>query len=301
MDFIKLFADYKIAHNSDGLKRGWVNVQCPWCPDKNQNGGFNVRADYFYCWRCGSHDFKKTLSRLLSTPVEIIKDLIPEYETRYRIGISHNEKKTSKIKTLELPGNDFTDIERQYLLKRKYNPKHLAEKYKIVGGGISGDWRYRIIIPLFFQNRLVSWTARSILSEKILKQTGQPRYKQLAIEKSIVDPKTIFYNLDNCKTSRLILMEGVFDVVRMGDNFACSFGTEITHTQIRFLKKNYSWVGILFDAEKGAQAKARKFALQLSALGMSVEVIDAFGDFGKKDAGELSPRQAAKLRGELGF
>ena len=265
------------------------------------NGGFNIYADYFYCWRCGSHRLEPTLSRTLSIPVAAIKEIIGEYNSRKIIVGALNKKQTSARKSLELPGHGFTDVEMKYLLKRKFIPRHLAEHYGVVGGGVSGYWKFRIIIPLFVNNRLVSWTARSILSDEQLKKSKQPRYKQLKVEESIIDPKRILYNIDHCTGNRLVLLEGAFDVIRMGDGFACSFGTEMTQAQINYIRERFSWVGVLFDAEKEAQQKARRYALQLSALGISVETIDAFGDFGKKDAGELSPRQALQLRRELGF
>ena len=299
MDFIRLFIQYKIPFDSTSLKRGWVNVQCPWCDDKSQNGGFNISGSYFFCWRCGAHGLKQTLSRILSIPLNAIDDIVKEYEGRHAIVGALNKKEVSAKKTLALPSDGFTDTEKKYLIKRKYNPQYLSKHYGVVGGGIIGEWKYRIIIPVFLRNKVVSWTARSILSNELLKQTKQPRYKQLRVEESIVDPKKIIYNSDNCTGQKIILLEGVFDVMRMGDGFACVLGTEMTHSQVRFIKNKYSKVYILFDAEKEAQNKAYRYGLQLSALGLEVEIVDAFGDYGKKDAGELTQKEAKDLRSRL--
>ena len=302
MDFQRLLLTYRVPFDDTALKRGWVNVQCPHCSDKSMNGGFNVFADYYYCWRCGKHPLERTLSRVLAIPLPAVRELMGEYDNRVMIASALNRKGTKGgVRSLKLPGGAFTPTEEKYLLGRRFSPRHLAEKYGVAGGGVTGLWRYRIIIPLFERGRLVSWTARSILSARKLKETGQPRYKQLSVSESVVDPKRVLYNIDNCGGQRLCLLEGPLDVIRMGDGFACSFGTEMTQAQIRYVRDRYSWVGIMFDSEPEAQRKAKRYALQLSALGVSVEVIDAFGDFGKTDAGELSPRQALRLRGELGF
>lgn len=149
--------------------------------------------------------------------------------------------------------------------------------------------------------KIVSWTGRSILSHAKQKELNIPRYKNLSIEESVIDPKSILYNLDNCKKEIGVLTEGAFDVMRMGDDFFCSFGTELTQSQIAMIKNRFKKVFIMFDNEKEAQEKARKFGLQISSIGVEVELVDAYGDFGKNDGGELSPEEVKIIRAELGL
>lgn len=309
MDFPRLFLNYGIDF-TDRVSPGWVNVRCPLCPDHSQNGGFNLAGEYYHCWRCGGHHLDIILSRLLQVPKSQVAELTRPFIGRTALIDRLNGRKVAKAKQLELPGGPFSQMESHYLSSRRYDPDYLRDKYGFTGGGIAGDWRYRIVIPLTVGGRLVSWTARSILSPDMLKKTGQPRYKNLGIEESVMDPKKILYNLDNCRNRMACLLEGPFDVVRMGDGFLCSFGTSMTQAQIAELKRRFDRVLILFDAEPEAQAKARKYGSQMAALGLLVELVDAFGDFQRKDrgrvmacsdAGELSPKQSQKLRDQLGF
>lgn len=299
MNFEKLFLDYKIDFNNR-VNRGWTNVSCPFCNDKTYNGGFNNAGDYYHCWKCGGHDFKTALSLTISVPKNQIDELIEQYQGRSGI-LNKLNKKKAKAEKLTLPTDTFTPAERKYLKFRNFNPKYLHEKYKIVGGGISGAWKFRIIIPLILNNKIVSWTGRSILTKEKIKELKIPRYKNLSIEQSVIDPKSIFYNLDNCKNDVAVLTEGAFDVINFGDDFFCSFGTELTQSQISMIKDRFKKIFILFDNEKEAQEKARKFGLQIAAIGVEVEVVDAYSDFNKKDGGELTQEEVNIIREELGL
>lgn len=299
MNFVKLFTDYKIEYNNR-VNRGWTNVTCPFCDDKTFNGGFNDTGNYFHCWKCGGHNFEQALSLVTSVPKNQIKDLIQQYTGRNSL-LSQLNKKQAKAKKIELPTTGFTQAEREYLLARNFSPRFLHEKYKVAGGGITGAWKYRIIIPLILEGKIVSWTARSILSKKQQEEQKIPRYKNLSIEQSVIDPKSILYNLDNCNEKIGVLTEGAFDVMRLGDGFFCSFGTELTQSQIMLIKQRFEKIFIMFDNEQPAQKKAKKFGLQIASIGVDVEVVDAYGDFGKNDGGELTDNEVQIIRKELGL
>lgn len=299
MNFVKLFTDYKIDFNTR-VNRGWTNVTCPFCDDRTFNGGFNNAGDYYHCWKCGGHDFKQALTRVVNIPFNEVDVLIEQYAGRNSL-LNKLNKKQAKAIQLTLPTNTFTPAERKYLKQRNFSPKLLHEKYKIVGGGITGAWKYRIIIPLILDGKIVSWTGRSILSKQKINELKIPRYKNLSIEQSVIDPKSILYNLDNCMSKTAVLTEGAFDVMRLGDGFFCSFGTELTQAQIIEIKNRFSKVFIMFDNEVEAQIKARKFGLQIASIGVDVEIVDAYGDFNKNDGGELTESEVQIIRKELGL
>ena len=299
MNFVKLFNDYNVEYDTR-VNKGWTNVTCPFCDDKTFNGGFNNAGDYYHCWKCGGHNFKQALARTVNIPSNEVDTLIEQYAGRNSV-LNTLNKKQAKATKLTLPTDTFTSAERKYLKERNFSPKLLHEKYKIVGGGITGSWKYRIIIPLVLNGKIVSWTARTILSKQQQQKLKIPRYKNLSIEQSIVDPKSILYNLDHCEDKIAVLTEGAFDVIRMGDGFFCSFGTELTQSQISMIKQRFEKVFIMFDNEEEAQAKARKFGLQIASIGVEVELVDCYGDFNKNDAGELNEKEVQIIRHELGL
>jgi hypothetical protein len=301
MNFVKLFKDYNIEHLPD-RRNEWVNVHCPFCTEVTGtfHGGFNVNGDYYHCWKCGTHPLNETLQLLLSIPKSELKNVLKEYEGRNSILYSLNKKESKAIK-LELPTDTFTEAERKYLLKRNFNPDFLHDKYGVTGGGLTGRWKHRIIIPIYVNGRLVSWTGRSILSKKKLNELEIPRYKNLSVEESVMNPKTVLYNLDNATEKTVVLTEGTFDVMRLGDGFICSLGTELTQAQIKEVKDRFEKVFIMFDNEPEAQEKAKKFGLQLVSVGLDVEVVDAYSDYDVNDGAELNEKQVREIRKELGL
>ena len=299
MNFVKLFNDYNVEYDTR-VNKGWTNVTCPFCDDKTFNGGFNNAGDYYHCWKCGGHNFKQALARTVNIPFNEVDILIEQYAGRNSV-LNKLNKKQAKATKLTLPTDTFTPSERKYLKGRNFSPKLLHEKYKIVGGGITGSWKYRIIIPLVLNGKIVSWTARTILSKQQQQKLKIPRYKNLSIKQSVVDPKSILYNLDHCEDKIAVLTEGAFDVIRMGDGFFCSFGTELTQSQISMIKQRFEKVFIMFDNEEEAQTKARKFGLQIASIGVEVELVDCYGDFNKNDAGELNEKEVQIIRHELGL
>ena len=301
MDYYSLFNDYHIPY-SDRVNRGWINVTCPFCDDRTYNGGFNLRDNYYHCWKCGSHSHTQALAKVLSLPKEAVYTLIDEYDSGTVVVESRHSNVEGARTRLKLPTDTFTVGERKYLLKRDFDADMLHEKYKVVGGGITGSWKYRIIIPLILNGRIVSWTGRSILPKDKQKELDIPRYKNLSIAQSLIDPKTTMYNLDNAVYDTVVITEGAFDVMRLGDGFISSFGTEITQSQLRqVINKHYERIFIMFDNEPLAQEKAKKFGLQLASMGANVEVVDAYSDFNKNDGGELNIDEVNYIRRELGL
>lgn len=297
MNFEKLFLDYKIDYSTK-INKHWVNTRCCFCGGSSYKLGFNPEDGYCTCFACGGHNLQDALSRILNVKRSDLKEILPDYEGNVIIRKELNHKKVNK---LELPSDEFTTAERKYLEKRNFNPNYLHEKYKIVGGGIVGKWKHRIIIPILLNGKVISWTSRSILSKGKLQELEIPRYKNLSVDESIIDPKHTLFNLDNCKGKAVILTEGAFDVLRLGDDAICSFGIELTETQINIIKDRFEKVFILFDNEVQAQKTARKFGIELSAIGVDVEVVDAYSDFGVKDGAELSNEQVKEIKKELGL
>ena len=300
MNFPKLFEDFNIKYDTK-VNKGWANVACPFCSDDHNHLGFNLTGDYAHCWKCGGHNIRQALSKVLSVSLSQIDDIISQYQDKNSLLYRLNGKVKPKAVRLELPTDGFTSSERKYLLSRKFFPRQLHEKYEVVGGGLTGKWKFRIVIPLIIGGKIVSWTARSILSKSQCDELKIPRYKNLSIEESVMNPKDVLFNIDNCLSDKVVLTEGAFDVFRLGDGFLCSFGTSLTQSQIAELGRRYNKIYIMFDNEEEAQKKARKYGLQLSSMGCDVEIVDAYSEFGVNDGAELSQRQVDIIRQELEF
>ena len=228
---------------------------------------------------------------------------VSPFEARKLVGETSSakiERKSAKGVDLILPGYDnLTESEKTYLENRGFNISILQKKFGIKGGGLAGEWSYRIIIPIFYEGRLVSWTGRSILSKELIKELNVPRYKNLSVEASAVNPKDILFNIDNCRGNSVIMVEGPFDVLKMGDDCCCSLGTSVTNAQKLLISKKFNKVFLAFDSEESAQEKARKLGRELFQIGVDVEVVDVCADYVKNDPGELVESEVIQIKKEL--
>ena len=299
IDFIRLLKDHNIDYKQE--VDGWINLQCPICRhqgSRGYKGGINLAGGFYHCWVCNGSSIEKVFSELLQVSFYEAKKILLEYETDTVIRSKLN-RKVSKGSNIELPGAPIENNDRfyNYLFNRNFDPFYLCDNYKIKSSGITGDYSFRIIIPIFYQKNLVSFQARSIYSKEKCKELDILRYKNYPIELSKVNIKHILYNLDNCLEDWLVVVEGVFDCWRLGPkNIAATMGTSASPKQINLLAKRYKKVIFLFDNEKHAQDRAKKYGEQLSALGVEVEI---FNPEFEHDPGDYILDEELAVRREL--
>ena len=290
-DALSFVKDYKILYWTEGpnTQLGWVNIRCPFCSDSSNHGGLNISKGYYNCWKCGPKKLEVILKNILGINYYKAAEIVKEYSGRNQILNILNKKEKKEVLKVDLQGEKLNNIHKKYLKKRKYNPAFLEKKYNLLGTGFVGEWKYRIIIPIYFNNRLVSFQGRDYTGKAKL------RYKTLKDDLSIISPKRIFYNLDNCRGGRIAVMEGAPDVWRFGDNFIATLGTGMTDYQIKILSK-YDTVFFIFDPDEEAQERAEKYASSVSAFGIFTEIIDLGGE---KDPGERSEEELKYIKKEL--
>jgi len=299
-DVVSFLTDYHISFYTEGKNTqvGWVNIDCPFCGD-SRGGGFNVDAGYYNCWRCGGHYITKVIQKLLTVDYAQAAGVEKKYTGRQSLLLQLNGKKpkAKQITTVTPPGGRLKKKHRKYLESRNFDPDELIEKYDITGTGNNEKYKdvwfdNRIIIPIKDeQGRVLSFQGRDITGRSSL------RYKGCPLELSVYNYKDTLYNIGNATGNRILLVEGVFDVWRLGAGSVASFGTALTNKQLGVLS-GYDTIFMMFDNEPEAQAKAKKGAAKLSSMGKEVELIELDGD---GDPGDLTPKQAREIMGELGF
>lgn len=289
---VQFCKDYHIPYAAQGknVSSGWVGVQCPFCHDKSNHGGINQDNGNYSCWKCGFDDMALYIQHAAGVNFQealgIKRRYYSQHRTEYRLG------KEQAVSQIEMPGDKLQSIHEYYLTGRGFDPDFLVQKYGIKGTGITGYWRYRIIIPIFHRGQMVSYTGRDITDRQ------EERYLTLSKKESIVNPKHVLYGLENCQNkSRVCVVEGCTDVWRMGDGFCATMGTALTEQQISLLL-SYRHIILMFDPEEEAYEKAKKAAENIAVYGNTVELLLMNGD---KDPGALSQAEALELRKELGF
>ena len=292
MDIVRLFQDYDIEYQTEGHKHcrsGWVNTECPFCTgNAGLHLGYNLKDDYWQCWRCGWHPPIKTVSTLLqlsyTKTVEIVK--------QYGINASFiNETETTKIQ-FKFPSRTIKlkDSHRQYLKDRNFNPDKIEKLWGIKSTspistlkGIS--YKFRIIIPYYWNSQVVSFDARDVTDRQFSKYQACPK------EYETVEHKKILYGLqEKWDTNIGICVEGTTDVWRLGKLAFATSGIKFTPAQVRLMANTFKNVAVVFDDEPQAIIQADKLIKELQFRGVNAWRETIIGD-----PAALSDIEAKKL------
>ena len=269
-NFKKFLIDYKIPIGEEGnTAPGWINIKCPFCSDHSNHLGWNIEQQYFNCWKCGWHSIIDVIMILTNNNFHKSKELLKQYIIGSNYIPICQEKKTIINDIIHLPTGtkELSTIHRNYLINRNFDPDHLIQKYNLKGTLYTGNYKFRIIAPIYYNGKLVSYQGRDVTDKQKL------RYKACSKKNEIIHHKYILYNLDNCLSNKIIIVEGITDVWRIGDNCACTFGIAYTIEQILLLSSRFNTVFILYDTEEKAQEKAYSLAQNLNIYNLKTEII----------------------------
>lgn len=265
---------------------GWLNIRCPKCPDPKHHGGFHLAKAYYNCWRCGPHRLHHVFSALLGITTRDAIDLLRSYGT-YHISLDTPIRKKGGATRITLPPGTgpLTKRHEHYLKKRNFDPNKLKKIWKLRGTNHIGSYNFRIIAPIFYNNRLVSYQGRDITN------VASIRYKACPIDKEVIHHKYLLYGIDYITNRRCVIVEGITDVWRLGPGSVCTFGTGITLEQGLMLSQRVDYAALLFDNDKEASQKADKLSVLLQSLGVDVMGFEL--DHTCSDPAELTDSEAA--------
>lgn len=292
MDIIQLYRDYGIPFKTEGHKHsreGWVNIACPFCTgNPGYHLGYNLQGDFYVCWRCGSHPVKSTISTLLNVSFRDAAQIVNNYG-----GPAEKIEKAKIItKPFKFPTNTsdvLADAHRNYLIGRNFDPDLIQSIYGIKSTGVFStlddvDYKWRIIIPIYWDGKIVTFTSRAI-NEKV-----KNRYMACPESREIVNIKKVLYGIPKDWTDLAICVEGPTDVWRMGTQSVATLGIKYKPAQIRLLTKYFKRVIVLYDDDPQAVEQANKLVSEIKFRG-----VDAFRYTISGDPGSLSDDDARHL------
>lgn len=299
MSIEKLFLDYNIPYITQGHKHsteGWVNVNCPFCAG-SQDFHLGIHEDMTgcHCWRCGGHSITDTLSELL----KISKSEAWQLTEKYKDGIARKkvEEPRVSIHSLKYPAPyiKLNKFGKKYLENRGLDPEYIEEQWDILQTGpvsiLDGIlYGNRILIPIIWNDKVVSFQTRDITGK------SDKKYLVCPMKREIIHHKNIVYGnqkyLEKAKT--IIIVEGVFDVWKFGLYSCATFGTAFKMEQVLQLAKYDTRFFIVFDNEHQAQEEARKLMIKLRGLGKEVYI-----EHVENDPGSMSISDANHFVHEL--
>lgn len=278
----QLLNDYNIPFSTKGknVSPGWINLQCPFCNDISNHLGWNMKEKYFNCWRCGWHSTSKTITKLLNISENDAKKLLKKYNIFTEdINFSEKNKNITSRKPYILPPNtsSFTLSHKKYLEKRGFDPDKLEKEWNLFGTGpvsiLDGiNFRFRIIIPYFWDGRQVTFSSRDIT------ENSKIRYIHCPKDRELISVKNILYGKKHLWKDTGICVEGPTDVWRLGEYSFATSGIQYTTKQLRLMAKLFKRIAVCFDED--ADEQAEKLISELQFRGVEAFRIKIKGDPG---------------------
>lgn len=296
-DAVGFFRSIGIEPKTEGHKHtqvGWANVRCPFCTgNPGFHLGFHIESGAWRCWRCGNHGLYSVLSAFLGYDKKRIQDAIEKFKGRPTGKVEDERKARGRSHTLLLPQGtvDLLPGHRTYLRERGFQVGKLLQRWGLKSTGPMGAYKHRVVVPITFQGKIVSYTARDVTGRAEIK------YKSCKLEDEVVYHKSILYGLDLLPYRTGVIVEGCPDVWRLGPGAVATFGIEFTPDQVMCAAIHLDYAFIFFDPEPQARKQAEKLGLALSALGVGVEILNA--PDGHPDPGDMPQDEADELMLEL--
>lgn len=303
MDILKLFQDFNVPHIQSGHKHaraGWVNTSCPFCtgnPGWHLGFCMNSAEPQFYnrfvCWRCGGKGTVRTTAALLGISTEKAKEVLSRYGAGYQPRMKHRAETIRRPTRIKLPSpkQKIKDIPRarDYIEGRNFDPEYLAKEWSVYATvALPTSFPFRIVTPIKYRRVPVSYQGRTYID-------AEPKYKAADKDKESIHHKDIVFGLDEAREhDTCFIVEGVFDVFRLGPGAIATFGIKYRVPQAHVIARNFKRAILLFDDDPQARWQSEQICIDLAQRGLEVEELLLDGH----DPAEMTEDEASHLRSE---
>jgi len=325
-DWLSFFNQYSVE-NEPERRHDWQSFDCPWCGGAHHMG-INLKTGIYHCWH--GHSGKspqRLIAALLNCSYVEANRIVGSEETSFvrsdetfavegmrRLGYVVDTPLVRPDKLLLL--EEFTEIRNSglcralvlpYLRSRGYDQRDvlwLADRYKLRFAP-RGIFAYRIIIPVFVDGQLVTWTGRTVADSEPLRykslSSDSDRAASQGLPVATMNIKDALLDLDNIRYGGklLVVAEGPFDAMRLsffgeksGIRATCLFGQTPSESQLSLLfelRHKYKNMALMLDPDAGLRSS---FSLPeyLRMIRMPLPV-------GVKDPAELTEEQFWRIFG----
>lgn len=284
-DYRTFFADHHIPIAPPTHKHyrpGWINIACPFCTGihRGYHLGFDQKKDAT-CYRCGWHSMSSVIEAVTGIKKDRQKPIWKKY---YKPDLYVDEKPKIYKQILDYPFG-VGPMERWhhlYLMERGYDSIKLKDIWGLLGTNHIGDYKFRIIAPIEYQHRVVSYQGRDITGRQ------DQKYKACAQKNEVIHHKHILYGFDKAVRDRCLVVEGITGVWRFGPGSIATFGASVTPSQIRLIANRFETIFLMMDGDEAGQKATEKMEIELSILGKDVVVTE----LSTGDSGEVPQKDA---------
>lgn len=286
----EFLSEHKVSCSTTHKKHsraGWIQIEtCPWCHSGNFHLGITLDCSRASCYVCGGKHVPQVLKALTDASWADINAVVGS-----RIYVQREDTQP-QCGTYKPPYGlrPLMPSHRNYLTKRGFDPDTLADVWGLQSCGPFSDYADRIFIPILKPKEAnrpateVSWTTRGVWDDPT-------RYMNAPKDRKSCDEKQLLFGAQYASKNAVIIVEGPFDVFRVGPGAVGILGLAYTPAQLEKLTDYWKRV-IVLDRETKAQSVAHRLATELSGFPGETYVVEIDAD----DPGEMPEAERRKLR-----
>lgn len=270
-------------------------VCCPFCakkgdPDKRHrlwiSHIYGTKVGKFRCWSaatcfhndCLKDEFAKDELRNWISGLAISRRLSSiSFPSGAQVETSVPELPGTCLKLSELPPKHKAIY---FLTQKGFDPAELEEKYSVCYCVDSDQFPLaidRIVFPITYQGKRTSWQCRYV---------GVPKNRNIPKYFSAKNIKQNIFNIDRAiQQPYIVLVEGVFDAIRVGDSGAALFGKTLSTYQAQLLRAFRGSVIVFLDPDATEEALVLEKAF--SPTNPVHTILNAKNDPGKLGSNEV--------------
>lgn len=278
-DWVQEHVDSDIKYTGNERE---IHFDCPLCNDTRKRMYINLVTGLVHCHNC---NFSSNIVGLIQVIEGIsFTKAIDKYSNiagnSWLPSIEIDDHVTSKLmsaymnpekRAIPLP-DEYVELTKsrnivakraiKYLHSRRISNKQISQHK--MGICVSGEYKNRIIIPIFEGNELKFWVARAIGDKAYLKEKS-PANESYQISKS-----EVIFNIDKAAKEyrSIVISEGIFDALSWGGIGVSLLGKELYDEQMNTLL-NYRMLltdGVFIALDFDARSQAIDMAKRLSTF-----------------------------------
>ncbi len=271
----------------------WISLPCPFCTgDAGNHLGYSKITKVFNCWRCGKHTIGEVLSALLEMPKgEAVKYALEHYPLN-PFAPKYTPKQYQRPLELELIGSKTpSEIHIKYLKSRRYDIEKLIDRWDVRFTNEHPTHPYMIIFPIWHKGRFVSYVGRDVT------KLNKNKYMTCMPSNEVINNKHCVWGMQHAiKYDSVIVTEGIFDALRIGEGAIATLGTGFSEQQVQLIGKQFLKSYILYDNEFVAQQHARLLSQKLNLIDNHKSKVINITDNTINDPSDLNDADVQRLR-----
>lgn len=206
MDLIETLDTMGIEYREHQSRPDEIYICCPFCeeegttPDTRFRLGINVVNGIMHCFNCNKgssesdYTFNELARALESGALEAVSKLAVREAPKTKPALPSDFTPVTYLRTAD----HWNEVALEYLRTR--NISLVQIKKKNIGYSTVGEYRYRVIVPVYYQDTLEGFVGRAFV------RGIEPKYKNSVGQK-------VIYNIPNTPKETIVLTEGVFDAL----------------------------------------------------------------------------------------